>query len=534
MTKAFGDDYKLKYHNRLNSEYSFFSRWCLKIRTKSGEIQPFVLNRVQEYINEKVERQLMETGRVRVLLLKGRQQGASTYIGGRFYWRTTRLSGKATFILSHEASTTEKLFQMVDRFHKNCPDPVRMQLDVANQRRMVFAGGSEYFVGTAGNEDVGRGGTVQYLHASEAAFYQNAIGFSTGLLQSVPDAAGTEIFIESTANGMDPVFYPMCMNALQGKGDYILIFIPWFWQKEYRRQAPADFQPTEEESELVRSYGLDNDQLYWRRLKIIELKDVVLFYREYPCSIEEAFTVSGESLIPAVSVLKARKSGIADPNAPLVIGADPNEAGGPIGIVWRRGRQVIKTLKTEGRKPMEVVNLLAKIIDTDEPVKMFLDNGNGYGIIDRLCELGYDKICVGIDFGGGADEETLYLNKRAEMGCLGAQWFINGGVGIPDDDLFQRHLCSVPARKRTSSNLVKLEPKENIIKNTQIDPHLFDAFILTFAQPVRIESWNSAAGNRIRKSLVSKKQSPLKSVRRREHFERGQEAHGYATASVSL
>ena len=79
---------------------------------------------------------------------------------------------------------------------------------------------------------------------------------------------------------------------------------------------------------------------------------------------------------------------------------------------------------------MEVVTHLANIIDRDEPVKMNLDNGNGYGIIDRLCELGYDKICQGVDFGGSADDDQIYLNKRAEMACLGSQWFINGGCGV--------------------------------------------------------------------------------------------------------
>lgn len=532
MTKAIGNDYQIKYHNRLNSDFQFFSRWCLKIRTKSGTIEPFVLNRAQLYINQRVEEQLAATGRVRVLLLKGRQQGASTYIGGRFYWRTTRLAGKATFILSHEASTTEKLFQMVDRFHKNCPDPVRMSTDVANQRRMVFAGlGSEYFVGTAGNEDVGRGGTVQFLHASEAAFYENARGFSTGILQSVPDAEGTEVFIESTANGFDPVFYPMCMNALASRGDYILVFVPWFWQDEYRRVPPSDFRPTEDELVLVKLYDLDYSQLYWRRLKIIELKDPALFQQEYPNSVEEAFIVSGDALVPPIMVAQARKSTITDNYSPLVIGADPNEASGPVGIVWRRGREIVRTEMLENKKPMELVSHFAAIIDRDRPAKMFLDNGNGYGVIDRLVELGYGKICLGVDFGGGAEEEILYLNKRAEMGCALAQWFINGGKKIPDDDLFQKHLCSVPAVKKTSSGLKKLEAKEIIIKNTGIDPHLFDAAMLTFAYPIRSEGL-PGSNSRIRK--VEKAASPLKSVRRREGYQKGHAQGATAHAGILL
>src|ERR1017187_8699410 len=188
MSQAFGAERLKHYHNRLNVDFPFAARWTLKIRGVTGQIEPFILNDAQEYIHEQIERQKMATGKVRAIILKARQEGAPTYITGRYYWETTHKSGKATFILSHEASTTEKLFQMVSRYHKNVPKSVKMLSDVENQRRMVFSGlGSEYFVGTAGNEDVGRGGTVQYLHASEAAFYQNGIGFKTGLLQSVPD-----------------------------------------------------------------------------------------------------------------------------------------------------------------------------------------------------------------------------------------------------------------------------------------------------------------------------------------------------------
>src|ERR1019366_3345376 len=100
--------------------------------------------------------------------------------------------------------------------------------------------------------------------------------------QSVPNAPGTEIIIESTANGMDPLFYPMAMDAMAGRGEYILIFVPWFWQIEYRAKPPEDFRIDTEEEELKFLYNLDEAQLYWRRLKIFELKDKVLFMREYP------------------------------------------------------------------------------------------------------------------------------------------------------------------------------------------------------------------------------------------------------------
>ena len=531
MTKAFEGDYKLKYHRRLTEDLPFYSRWCLKIRTKNGAVEPFVLNKAQEYLHQKVEEQRRTLGKVRVLILKGRQQGMSTYIGGRFYWATTHNKGKSTFILSHAADTTEKLFSIVERMHASVPDPVKMTTDVANRRRMVFSGlGSEYFVGTAGNEEVGRGGTVQYLHASECAFYPANSGFSKGLLQSVPDAPGTEVFMESTANGLDGLFYPMCMNALQGKGDFTLIFIPWFWQSEYRRAAPADFARTDDEQKLSALYGLDDAQLNWRRAKIFELKGETGFMQEYPNSVDEAFIVSGESLIPGISVMQARKAQIDDTDSPLIIGVDPNDAGGPIGIVWRKGRRITQYRMIEGKKSMEMAGILAGIIDADHPAKMFLDTGNGYGVLDRLHELGYTQVATGVGAGEGALEETLYLNKRSEMGCALASWFINGPVRIPDDDLLHKHLCVVPAKRKTSSDKIKLEAKDKIIQDTGIDPHLFDAAALTFAYPVRAEGY-SATG-RIKKSASGK--SPLKSVQRRVDFEKGKTDPNSLSATVTL
>lgn len=517
MAQAFLSENQIKYHNRLQTDYRFFAKAALLIRTKAGEMLPLVFNDAQDYLHKKLEFQLQATGKVRALILKGRQQGCSTYVGGRFYWKTTRLSGKATFILSHEADTTEKLFQMVERYHANCPDPVKAETDVANRRRMVFSGlNSEYFVGTAGNENVGRGGTVQYLHASEAAFYPDGDAFSKGLLQSVPDMAGTEVIIESTANGMDPLFYAMCMKALDGKSEYQLIFIPWFWQSEYRKTPEADFVPTPEEVKIAQLYKLDWAQVRWRRMKIETLKELG-FKQEYPCNIEEAFAVSGNALIDSAAIMAARKSGITDVVAGLVLGVDPAPRG-TTGFALRRGRECIKTWKvsTVGDREgeMRICGIVADMLNSLPIIKAFIDLGNGFGVHDRLIELGYKDQVLGVNFAEGAIEDTRFLNKRAEIWHLLKDWLENGGVSIPDDDELHKQLTCVPAAKKTSSGLTKLEAKEKIIEDTKIDPHQGDALALTFSYPVR------AAGlNGLRSSGGSRKgKSPLKTTMRRERI----------------
>lgn len=524
-------DRLLQINKRLDEDFRYYARFHLKIRDKFGNIVAFLFNYAQDKLHDRIEKQKMATGRVRMLILKARQQGFSTYTGGRFYHHTTRFPGKATFILSHEADTTEKLFQIVERYHKNCPDAARMQTDVANRRRMVFSGiNSEYFVGTAGNENVGRGGTVQYLHASEAAFYPDGAGFSKGLLQSVPDLSGTEVIIESTANGMDPLFYKMCMDAQNGIGEFELFFSPWFWQQEYRKQIPENFVPTREEEALANLYQLDWEQIYWRRNKIQSafqgnIKD---FMQEYPACVEEAFISSGSSLVSSFKFMEARKSVVTDQGAPLIIGIDGNEASGRVGIVFRRGREIIKAYAIKDKKPMEQVGIYCDIIDRNEPVKVFMDLGNNYAVVDRLFELGYDDVVVPVNFNDGATNDTVYLNKRCEMWDDYARW-INEGDGkvkVPDDDVFHKESVAVTEKQRTSSGLFKLEAKDIIEKNAGIKIDIGDAAALTFAYPVRIDILRR---RRIKKMETTP--SHIKSIRNRGRLGDGQASK---TASTTM
>ena len=64
---------------------------------------------------------------------------------------------------------------------------------------------------------------------------------------------------------------------------------------EYRRKAPENFVLTTEEEILQKRYELDNDQLYWRRLKVAEGGEDK-FKQEYPCNPDEAFIVSGSNV----------------------------------------------------------------------------------------------------------------------------------------------------------------------------------------------------------------------------------------------
>lgn len=309
---------------RLKDDFAHYAARCLKILTKKGTKEPLALNEAQQYIHEQLEQQLADTGKVRALILKGRQQGASTYVEARLYHKTSHRKGVRAFILTHLDEATANIFAMAKRYHEHCPALVKPSTAASNAKELVFDKlDSGYKVATAGSKGTGRSATIQYFHGSEVAYWPNAQTHFAGALQAVPDAPGTEVILESTSAGPEGLFYEMCRDASAGQGEYILIFVPWFWQAEYRRRAPG-FKATEEEREYARKYGVDDEQLAWRRAKIVELGGVEHFRREYPADAEEAFTADARGALWNRDQIKGSRVAEAPPLVRVVTAIDPS------------------------------------------------------------------------------------------------------------------------------------------------------------------------------------------------------------------
>lgn len=501
------DDLQKARRQKLKDDFEFYARNCLKIRTKDSGIQPFALNKAQLYIHSKLEEQKEKTGKVRAIILKGRQQGASTYIGGRFMWRVTHEKGIRAFILTHEDDATQNLFDMSKRYYEHLPVFVKPSISASNAKELIFnLLDSGYKVGTAGNKSVGRSQTNQFFHGSEVAFWPNAAEHAKGILQTVPDASGTEIIYESTANGVGNFYHIQWKQAESGLSDFIAIFVPWFWQDEYRKVPPQDFRPDEEELELKRNYRIDDSQIYWRRLKIIELSadgtdGASAFMQEYPMNAAEAFQTTGEDgLIKPSAVLKARRSSV-NGSGPLIVGVDPSRGGDRFSMIKRQGRKMydskswtgdqIDTLGKAVAKCKEVLDAVCPIAGK-VPDMMFIDAGGGADLVDRLHELGYEKRVKAISFGASPLNSSKYKNKRGEMwGELNA-WLNdeNMDVQIPDTDSLQADLCASPYTRDSMDRIVLL-PKEQIKSKYGFSPDEGDAAALTFAEPVSTERTSS-------------------------------------------
>lgn len=484
---------------RLKTDLPLYAAEALRIKDKDGKISPFSLNRAQRHLHAKIEDQKARTGRVRVILGKGRQVGGSSYVGARFYHRTSLNRGVECYILTQDDKATAHLFEMVERFHTHCP--LRPSTSVDNAKELKFDKlDSGYSVGTAGSKSTGRSRTVHLLHGSEVAFWTNAATHFAGVVQTVPDAIGTEIILESTGYGPWGEFFERWQRAEAGIGDYEAIFLPWFWAEEYAREVPSDFAPDEEEREYQRLYGLTLPQMVWRRAKIAELKDPKLFKQEYPASAVEMFQATGrESYIDPELVLAARKNEF-EGIGPLVVGVDPSRFGDDrFSIAWRRGRKVLKVQSRTKIGTTEAVAWMRDIIDQDKPAKMFVDaGGGGDRLFDILESWGkpYDEIVTLVNFGSSPQTEFLIeddgtkragpFNRRAEMWMRSRDWLQQvGGADLPDLDTLQADAAAPGYHYSTADQRLVLESKEQIRARGVRSPDEWDAIALTFAEPVK-------------------------------------------------
>ena len=126
---------------------------CLKVITKEAQLAQLVLNKPQLIIHEALEKQRREHGLVRAIVLKGRKQGASTYIGARFYSKTRLYKHRNAKVMAHVQDSTNALFAMVKTYYEN--DPIRLRADTSNAKQFAFSNGSSYTVATAGGSASG-------------------------------------------------------------------------------------------------------------------------------------------------------------------------------------------------------------------------------------------------------------------------------------------------------------------------------------------------------------------------------------------
>lgn len=283
-----------------------FHKWArenLYIITMQGEMVNLNLNIAQRNVHAVIEQQRKAGYPMRVIVVKARREGVSTYFEGRFFHEINVRPMRYAAVCSADIDATNKVFKMAQLFQSRIPDDIKLATRFSNRKEIIYEEPhmSEFLCQTAGKEVLGRGGLTHYLHATEFAFWNNAKEQLGGALQEVPDDPDTIVAIESTANGVGGAFYDMFDEAVEtwratkDLNNFIPIFLPWYIFPAYSKPAPNGFSLDEQELAIQNQHDLTLDQMCWRRWAIKNKcqSDTALFKQEYPATWQEAFQSTG-------------------------------------------------------------------------------------------------------------------------------------------------------------------------------------------------------------------------------------------------
>lgn len=289
-----------------------FCRFYIKIVDKLGNQVNFSYNPIQKQIDDKVK-ELEEQGRpARIIVLKARQEGVSTYTQAKIICRTVKNKNRNALVVAHRDDSTSAIFEKAKYMYHNLPDHIKPLQKASNARELIFDKpphhkgkqeglNSKIKVQTAGSDSIGRSDTHYYVHLSEFAFYSGEPKKTlAGILQSVPNIPGTIVIIESTANGMND-FKELWDAAEAGENDFVPMFFAWHDYPEY--QIPVTEEERTEimsnlndyEKNIVKLYSLSAEQIKWYRWKLKNDcgGDTDLMKQENPSYPKEAFLATG-------------------------------------------------------------------------------------------------------------------------------------------------------------------------------------------------------------------------------------------------
>lgn len=207
------------------------------------------------------------------------------------------------------------------------------------------------------------------------------------------------------------------------------------------------------------------------------------FRQEFLCD----FTASSANmLITTDEVMDAQKRFYKEDDlrgSARIIGVDPARYGDDRSVIIRRYGLQTYPPKVYGKlNNVTLAGLVAEEIRSFRPDSVFIDAGQGAGVIDLLRSMGFDCI-VEVPFGSTAINKGKYKNKRAEIWGLMADWVRAGGA-LPTEPVELGQELTIAKYDFDGAGRIFLEEKKQIKEILGKSPDLADALALTFSFPV--------------------------------------------------
>ena len=249
------------------------------------------------------------------------------------------------------------------------------------------------------------------------------------------------------------------------------------YDKALERMAAGDPEWIAMLYSVDRTHVIPDNELQALKLEMSENE----FRQEFMCD----FNAAADNVLISIDTVRAaacrqyREHDYAA--SPRILGVDVARFGSDASVIFKR-QGVVSWPPTVIRKldNMALADQVAIQIREWQPDAVFIDIGNGAGVVDRLRQLRFDVTEVAF---AGASSDPHYANKRMEMWAEMAKWLQDGGA-IPPDTMLQADLSAPTYGYTTGKGLKIVESKDKIKERIGRSPDLADALALTFAAPV--------------------------------------------------
>lgn len=339
--------------SQVRDDYELYSTNFLKIVNikVEGQLIPFEWNKPQRKLAAAVKWQEQRGLPVRVVILKSRKVGISTWVQGWNFWRAHLRENRNAVTIAHDQESSMLLFEAQRRFYDHFaefPDshPLWVQKRHLTRRQISFISNRSSTRVLVVSKGTGRGMDAFDVHASEFAFWETAKEAMLAIRNAVPRLAGTSVFIESTPHGWGNEFHGEWERAKAKTSGYIAVFIGWYDDPRANAIPWFDERDLDEtERELIGLYGVTLENLAWRRNMIADEcgGDAETFLQEYPSDDRSCFLSSGRPAFDAEG-MRYQQDGVPSPDpwegAPPASEIEAGTASGPNLIIrpTQRGR----------------------------------------------------------------------------------------------------------------------------------------------------------------------------------------------------
>ncbi|KKN24415.1 hypothetical protein LCGC14_0894850 [marine sediment metagenome] len=297
----------------------------LTIKNKRRAIVPFKLNYIQRRMA------LERTGSD--IYVKPRQVGASEFLLADATIETALMPGTTTIIVAYEEEATKRLLAKADWFFESLQSEClqdfpwmgtrdhkaeykktfKFYKERGSDKSGQWGPPSVLYIASARSFVIARGDSYHNVIADEFAYWPQPEKLFELLGGRTPDS---RFAILSTPNGEMNQFREMYETALEhillGDNVYTAHFFPWFVHEEYTLSANSEqalkidqvsplLDLDSDETSMMASQRLTEDQIRWRRFKSSEMEQMrqhgetrILFSQEFPEDDTTCFLTFGD------------------------------------------------------------------------------------------------------------------------------------------------------------------------------------------------------------------------------------------------